>query len=189
ARKMKMPDGGYRPAYNVRFATTTEGGAVVGVAVPNEGTDANQMLPMIRQIEERTGQRPAEMLVDGGFAVRDAIDTAQTEGTTVFAPVREAQKQLDAGKDPYARKKGDTDETARWRARMKTPEAKETYKLRAATAEWVNARVRNRNFYRLTVRGRDKALTMALWHAVAHNFGRIMTYRSAFSGEGARPTT
>jgi transposase len=36
ARKMKMPDGGFRPAYNVQFATTTEGGVIVGVDVTNE---------------------------------------------------------------------------------------------------------------------------------------------------------
>src|SRR5207302_3100805 len=29
ARKMKMPDGGTRPGYNVQFATTTESGIVV----------------------------------------------------------------------------------------------------------------------------------------------------------------
>ena len=50
---MKMPDGGFRPAYNVQFATTTEGGVIVGVDVTNEGTDGGQMPPMLDQIEER----------------------------------------------------------------------------------------------------------------------------------------
>lgn len=188
ARKMKMPDGGYRPAFNAQFATTTLGGAIVGVAVTNEGTDANQMLPMLKQIEERFGTRPAEMLVDGGFAVLEAIDEAQSKGTKVYTPVRDAEKQTAAGKDPYARKKGDTDETAEWRARMNTPEAKATYKRRASTAEWVNAQVRNRNLHRVTVRGLAKAEAVLLWHAVAHNFGRIVAAAAANRGEGARPT-
>ena len=38
AARMKMPDGGTRPAYNVQFATTVEGGAIVGVDVSSSGS-------------------------------------------------------------------------------------------------------------------------------------------------------
>jgi hypothetical protein len=66
ARVMKMADGGFRPAYNVQFATTTDAArAIVGVAVTNRGSDQGQVVPMLAQIEERTGVRPAEYLVDG----------------------------------------------------------------------------------------------------------------------------
>jgi hypothetical protein len=43
AAKMKMLDGRYRPAYNVQFATTVEGGAIVAAAVTNEGVDSGQI--------------------------------------------------------------------------------------------------------------------------------------------------
>jgi transposase len=36
ARRMKMPDGGYRPGYNVHAATATDGGIIVGVAVTDQ---------------------------------------------------------------------------------------------------------------------------------------------------------
>lgn len=185
-RKMKMPDGGFRPAYNVQFATTTDGGVVVGVDVTNEGTDSQQMPPMLDQIEERFGQRPGEALVDGGYATVEGIDQAERAGTTVYAPPREEKKQLDAGQDPYARKKSDTDATAQWRARMGTPEAKSIYKQRASTAEWVNAQVRNRDLYQVTVRGRAKVLVVVLWHALAHNLGRLQKLRAANREETAR---
>jgi hypothetical protein len=146
-RKMKMPDEGFRPAYNVQLATTTVGGGIVGVAVTNEGTDSNQLVPMLEQIEERCGSRPSEMLVDGGFATVSSIDAAERGGTKVYAPVKQEQEQLEAKKDPYARKKSDTEATACWRARMGTEEAKAIYKERASTAEWVNAGARNRGLY------------------------------------------
>lgn len=177
-RKMKMPDGGFRPAYNVQFATTTVGGAIVGVEVTNAGTDADQLPPMLEQIEERFEQRPAEVLVDGGFATTDAIDTAERDGTAVYAPPKEEQRQLDAGTDPYARKKSDTDATAVWRARMGTAEAKAIYRERAATAEWANAQARNRGLYRVSVRGRPKVLVVVLWYALAHNFDRLRSLRA-----------
>lgn len=178
-RKMKMPDGGFRPAYNVQFATTTDGGVIVGVDVTNEGTDGGQMPPMLEQIEQRFDEKPQEMLVDGGFATVDAIDEAERRGTTVYAPPKEEQKQLDAGKDPYSRKKSDTDATAEWRARMGTAEAKTIYKQRASTAEWVNAQARNRGLYSVTVRGLQKVLVVVLWYALAHNFARMNKLREA----------
>jgi transposase len=178
-RNMKMPDGGFRPAYNVQFATTTESGVIVGVAVTNEGTDSAQMPPMLDQIGERFRQRPQEMLVDGGFATVNAIDEAERNGTKVYAPLKEEKQQLDEGRDPYQRKKSDTDATAQWRTRMGTAEAKTIYKERASTAEWVNAGARNRGLYGVRVRGQKKALAIVLWHALVHNFVRMKQLRKA----------
>lgn len=179
ARKMKMPDGGFRPAYNVQFATTTVGGVIVGVDVINAGTDSGQLPPMVAQIEARFDARPQEMLVDGGFATVEAIDTVELQGTQVYAPPKEEQQQRQAGKDPYARKRSDTDATAAWRARMGTPTAKEIYKERASTAEWVNAQARNRGLYLVRVRGRAKVLTVVLWYALVHNYQRLLALRAA----------
>jgi transposase len=185
ARKMKMADGGFRPAYNVQLATTTAGGVIVGVDVSSAGADAEQMPPMLGQIEARFAAKPAEVLVDGGFASRAAIGAAEGDGTAVYAPVKEARQQVAAGRDPYARKKGDTDATAAWRARMGTAEARAIYKQRASTAEWVNAQARNRGLDRVAVRGRAKVLVVVLWYALAHNFGRMLALRAAQAAGGA----
>ena len=96
------------------------------------------------------------MLVDGGFASLDAIDATEKRGCTVYAPVKDAEKQKKAGKDPYARKPHDTDATAAWRQRMGEEASQTMYKLRAQTAEWVNALCRNRGFWRMPVRGLEK---------------------------------
>jgi hypothetical protein len=46
ARVMKMPDGGFRPAFNVQFSTTTDATrAIVGVSVTNRGSDQGQATP------------------------------------------------------------------------------------------------------------------------------------------------
>jgi transposase len=177
-RKMKMPDGGYRPGYNVQFATATVGGAIVGVDVTNEGTDSNELPPMLEQIQTRSGTRPNEAVVDGGYTSVAAIDQAERGGTKVYAPPREEQKQLQAGGNPYERKKSDTDATAAWRQRMATPEAKAIYKERASTAELTNAQARNRGLYAVRVRGRDKVLATVLWYALAHNLARLLTLRA-----------
>src|SRR5262249_54105711 len=89
ATGMKMADGGFRPAYNLQFATDTATQSIAGVAVETTGSDAGQMEPMVDQVEERTGKVPPEWLVDGGFAQHDQIDavSAPEVGCTVYAPV------------------------------------------------------------------------------------------------------
>ncbi len=47
ARVMKMADGGYRPAYNVQFATDTKKLGITGVDVTNSGSDKAEMPPMV----------------------------------------------------------------------------------------------------------------------------------------------
>jgi len=169
ARVMKFPDGGYRPGYNVQFATDTASGVIVGVEVTNAGTDGDQLVPMLDQLKERYGRLPPEAVVDGGFATTTSIEEATERDCTVYAPVKEEKKQREQGKDPYARKKHDSDAIAAWRARMGTEEGKSVYKVRGQVAEWVNARCRNWGLWFMPVRGGTRCRIVGLLYAVAHN--------------------
>ena len=102
AHTIKFSDGGCRPGFNVQFATDTATGLIVGVDVTNAGTDSEQMVPMLDQLQTRYEKIPEEMLVDGGFASLDSIDSTEALDCTVYAPVKDADKQKKAGKDPYA---------------------------------------------------------------------------------------
>jgi transposase len=51
-RRMKMPDGGTRPAHNVQATTTTETGIIVKVSVSNQGSDGGLRGPMLDAVEE-----------------------------------------------------------------------------------------------------------------------------------------
>ena len=84
---MKMPDGGFRPAYNIQLATDGDSGVIVGVEVVNTA-DSGQAAPMEEQVVQRTGEHPKCYLMDGGFATREDITTLERRGVTVYAPVR-----------------------------------------------------------------------------------------------------
>lgn len=66
ARIMKMPDNGFRPAYNVQLATDPHSRAIVGVSVTKARSDHAEAAPMRRQVERRSGVKVVEHLVDGG---------------------------------------------------------------------------------------------------------------------------
>lgn len=167
---MKMGDGGYQPAYNAQLATDAATQIVIGVDVDTCGNDAGQMPQMVAQLEERYDRVPKEFLVDGGYAKRDDIEQVTTEKQiTVYTPV---SKPKNHRRDPYKPRPGDSDIIAAWRVRMGTEEAKEIYRQRSWTAEWVNACFRNRGLRQFLVRGKQKVKAVLLWFALAHNLMR-----------------
>ena len=167
ARVMKMGDGGFRPAYNIQYATDTDTRVIVGVSITNVGSDRSEMVSMLEQIEQRTGVRPSEYLVDGGFANLEAITTMEQRGVCVYAPVT---KRRHGESNPHERKRGDSDEVARWRARMATTSAQEIYKQRGAVAETINADQRRwRGMTQARVTGQTKVLAQARMGVLLHN--------------------
>ena len=178
ARKMKMGDGGFRPAYNVQFATATDSLVIVGVDVVNAGTDSGQMKPMADQIQKRYGKRPDEYLADGGFVNLEDITVLERAGMTTYLPIMEQEQKRAKGIDPFAPIKGDSEEVKNWRSRMGTEVAQTIYKQRTATAEFPNAGCRNRGLNQFRVRGLLKAKAVSLLHALAHNFQRMLALSS-----------
>lgn len=178
ARVMQMSDGGYRPAFNIQFATDVDSKAVVGVDVTNSPSDAHQMPPMLDQIEQRLGQKPTEYLVDKGYVDHDSIDKADAAGVVVYGPVSEGGRPRKDGKrpDPHAPKRNDSEAVARWRARMASEVGEHAYRKRCESAELTNAEVKGRQrLTQVTVRGLDKVKCIALWGAIAVNLTRIMS--------------
>ncbi len=170
ARVMKMPDGGFRPAYNVELATDGAKGVIVGVAVITEGTDAGQALPMEEQVMKRTGRHPRAYLMDGGFATREDITALEERDITVYSPVRLPRNKPEEAR--YDARYGDSPQVVQWRQRMATEEAKAVYRQRGCTAEWANAQVSQHGVSRFTVRGVAKLTSVMLLVAVAHNLLR-----------------
>ncbi len=184
ARVMTMGDHGCRPAFTVPFATTTDRARViVGVDATNLGSDLGESTPMLEQIEQRTGVRPKEILVDGGDPRHQAIDQAAEKHVIVYAPLPKARK-ADAP-DPHLPRDTDSAAVVAWRQRMATDEAKEIYKQRAATAETVNADAKaHRGLDHLVVRGLPKVLGSASLFALTYHVLRLITLRGPAATNG-----
>jgi transposase len=171
ARIMKLSEGGFRPAYNLQFATDVASRVIVGVQVSTCSSDHGQLVPMLNEIERRTGRVPEHWLADGAYATRASIDEATRRGAIVLAPVM-ASKNGRAATTP---RHGDSLPVALWRVRMGTDAAKVAYKQRGAIAEWVHADGRtHRVLTQLSVRGLRKVHAWLLWAALAHNMLRAM---------------
>ena len=187
---MKMGDGGFRPAFNVQFASTCEEWVIVGMEVVNAGSDMAQLAPMVEQVERRLGQSPDEWLVDGGYPAHEQLDAVAGK-VEVYAPVPEPRAKKDepdneVEPDKHQPKAGDSPAVAAWRQRMAGAQAKAIYKQRAATAECVNAQARNRGLWQMPVRGLAKVRSVVGLYVLAHNLMRIVKLAPQLIGWGTR---
>jgi len=172
ARKMRMGDGGYRPAYNVQFATDTTHGLIVGAEVTQRRTDFGAATPMLEQVEQRLGRRPEELVVDAGYTSREQIEELSATGVVVYGALAERRGKP----DPYAPQRGDSAALAALKERMRSEAGQAIYAQRAPVAERVNADLKRwRTLDRVVVRGVAKVRCIVLWNVLAFNILRALT--------------
>jgi transposase/ribosomal protein L34 len=174
ARQMKMGDGGFRPAYNVQFATDGAARVIVSVEVTNNGSDGGQMSPMHEEVCQKYDKTPENYVVDGGFSTIEDITAVEKKGSRVAAPMTHEDRITKRGGDPHARRAHDTPEMFAFRQRMTTDNSKAILKQRPSIAEFPNAECRNRGLQQFRVRSLEKVRTTTLWYAITFNFMRMM---------------
>ncbi len=170
ARVMKMADGGFRPAYNVQIASDTKSRMIVDIGVVQQGNDFGQAPPRMRAVHLRTGVRPKELLIDGGFAALATIEELESSGMKVYAPVMHRKNaRVERGK----KRPTDSPAIGRWRRRMASKRAQRIYVERGAVAETINGDLRRwRGLSAFNVKGIRKVSCVVLWSAITHNLVR-----------------
>ncbi len=174
ARNMKMANGGFDPAFNVQFSSDAATQIIVGVDVTNEGTDGSEMPPMLDTLEQNFGKRPSQCLVDSAFATKESVTEVERKGTMVIGGLPRVSQLKKNGHDPHSAQRNDTPEYIRFRERMAEPEFQDLFKQRPKVAEFPNAVCRNQGLRQFLVRGLEKVKSVALWHAIAFNFRRML---------------
>ncbi len=96
ARKMKQPDGGFAPSYNVQTVTDAAHGIVVAVEATQAGNDFDQLTPMMEKVEETLGAKPGQVLADGGYVSRSNIVELADKGIELIGPVGDAAAKAEA---------------------------------------------------------------------------------------------
>ena len=170
AHLMRMADGAVRPAYNVQV--TSACGFVVAIEPTERRNDRGLAPAMLAQVERRCGKPPSRLLADlGAMTAADIVGFAGTHpAMEVFSPMP-AQKTTSKpeSKARYERNRATEPQCLKdWRARMDSENGQAIYKRRSNT-EHVHARMKNRGFGRMVVRGLRKVHIVCLLHTIAHN--------------------
>lgn len=124
---------------------------------------------MLEQIAARTGKKPEELLVDGGYISKDAVERIAEESVTLYGPVPPRK----ANPDPLAIKPNDSAAIAEWKRRMAGTEGQQVYHQRGAAIETINADLKtSRALDRFLVRGKRKVLAVLILNALTYNLLR-----------------
>lgn len=167
ARVMRMPDGGWRPAYNMQITSDADGMIVTDIAVDTSGSDGALMAPAVERFEARFARRPQRWLADGGYTVLKDIAAVTAKGIEVFCPLK---PRRNPNYDPASPRPGDPPAVAQWRVRMVADADNPAgWMRRRAQIERFHAVLRQRSLWRFTVRGIDKVRAVLTLHALAHN--------------------
>ena len=177
---MKMADGAVRPAYNVQVSSAC--GFVVAIEPVQRRNDRGLAPSMVAQVERRCGMLPERLLADtGAMTAADIVTMAQTHPSMqVFSPPP-ARKETSKpqSKVRYERNRAAEPQCLKeWRDRMDSEEGQTVYKRRSNT-EHVHARLKNRGFGRMVLRGIAKVRIACLLHAITHNLMWAISRRRA----------
>ena len=93
ARIMKQSDGGYAPSYNVQISTDAKEKVIMGVGVSQSGSDYGELVAAVDRVESRAGQKPEQVVVDGGFISRDNILAMGERGVDLIGSMGEGVAQ------------------------------------------------------------------------------------------------
>jgi uncharacterized protein (UPF0179 family) len=73
ARLMKHGDHAIAPSYNAQISTESGHKVIVGAHLSQCSSDAQSLMPAVKEVEKNLEKKPVQMVVDGGFTNRDNI--------------------------------------------------------------------------------------------------------------------
>ena len=177
---MRMADGAVRVAYNVQVASAC--GFVVAIEPVQRRNDRGLAPAVVAQVQQRCGRLPTRLLADtGAMTAADIATLAQTyPSMQVFSPPPACKaSSKPESKARYERNRAAEPQCLKeWRARMDSEEGQAVYKRRSNT-EHAHARLKNRGFERMALRGLAKVRIACWLHAVTHNLMWAISCRRA----------
>lgn len=94
ARVMKQADGGFAPSYNVQIIADAANSIILDTHVVQAGNDCDQLVDGMNRVEATMGQPPQQVLVDGGYTMKNSnIEAMAERAIDLIGPVPETNTQ------------------------------------------------------------------------------------------------
>jgi hypothetical protein len=97
ARKMKHPDGGWAPSYNVQVTSEAQSRMVVGIGLTTAANDTQELMPALENVKQNCGALPQRVIADNGYATRSNVEETTKQNIELIAPWKDdASRQAGA---------------------------------------------------------------------------------------------
>jgi transposase len=91
--KMKHPDGGFGPSYNLQLVTEAKHGFIVGWTLSTAHNDQHELRAGLAMATSCTGQAVKTIIADGGYGYRHNIEAMAAANIELVAPRLEEEKR------------------------------------------------------------------------------------------------
>jgi hypothetical protein len=131
---------GFVQAYNCQAAVDAASHVIVARDVVAKQNDGDQLVPVLDQIEETTGERPAEVSADAGYISETNLEAIERRGIAGYvATGRQEHGRASAVRDALTKRRP---LIAKMRTRLRRGGWRSRYRLRKQTVEPVFGRIK-----------------------------------------------
>jgi transposase len=171
AKFMKERNGVIKPNYNIQIAVEEKNQFIIANDVTDECNDSHQLVPMLKESEENTGEKPKSAKADNGYypELEEALKQFPDLDLYIDDPNRRAEYiDLDELSKKYSEKQLNN------LIKLLKKEGRNEYKKRMHTVEPVFGNIKHNLGYRyFLLRGLNKVKGEFNLMCIAHNIKKI----------------
>jgi len=175
-----MKDGAskaFEQAYNAQAAVDSQAQIIVATAVTQDANDKQQLVPMLRAVQDTVGQLPEKVSAEAGFFSEANLTAKAVAGVDLYVPpARQPHTAPGAVAPEAAPAEGAVRE--QMRHKLNTPEGQAVYKMRKAIVEPVFGQIKEgRGFRRFSFRGLAQVAAEWTLICLTHNLLKLFRGR------------
>ncbi len=174
-----MKDGatkGFEQAYNAQAAVDSTAQIIVATTVTQESNDKQQLVPVLKQVQENCGRLPAQVSADAGYFNSEQLTDERLQSVDLYVPP-DRQKHRVAPETASVAAPADASVVGQMRHKLKTAEGQAVYKWRKAIVEPVFGQTKEvRGFRRFSFRSLAKVA--AEWDLIALTHNLLKLWRA-----------
>jgi Transposase DDE domain len=150
-RILKRGSSGFEQCYNAQIAIDEQAQIIVAVGVTQSASDAKELIPLLDQIHETTGESPAKGLADAGYRSESNFQELEERGVEGF--VASGRERDGPTQDPNPEDEASCRMAKRMRSRRGQKHSRQRKYLGEPPFAWIKFVI---GFDRFHLRGHDK---------------------------------
>lgn len=171
--------GGFALGYTAEMAVSQDH-LIVAQRVTLNRCDVPALVPLVEEVEERTGERPEKALADAGFYSNENVRALEERGIDVYLPDPNLARELNTGKRArtIGRNRVRSPELKAMRKKLRGAAGRKVYGRRKALVEPVFGVLKQqRGMRQFRTRGQAKVAAEFTLAAIAYNVTRLFARR------------
>jgi transposase len=171
--------GGFALGYTAEIAVSQDH-LIVAQRVTLHRCDVPALVPLVEEVEERTGQRPEKALADAGFYSNENVRALEERGIDVYLPDPNLARELNTGKRArtIGRNRVRSPELKAMRKKLRSAVGRTVYGRRKALVEPVFGVLKQqRGMRQFRTRGQAQVAAEFTLAAIAYNVTRLFARR------------